>query len=277
MGTGHSIIVCLCLHASLASGIAAAPSAAPDGPEASNPPAATPLLERLETLVRSLREERQAYYGKQASLNTALEEARSAIRHWDTELEILAQQEERLQAETADLRQRLAADRETLSRQTQAEHIIDRRLQEFARTQADQLGRDPVPLQTAERRAAPAALGETPDPHHPLTTPERLRLIWQHIEQELSWTQSAQSMTVRMPRDDGTQPFVRLLRIGHTVLGYVTEDGRDGAWWDGKGSWRRANPGEIDTLRESLAILDGQRVPALQLLPVPPITPEDRP
>jgi len=238
-----------------------------DSPDLSQPSVAT-LVQRLEKLVRLLREERQAYYQQQSSLTTRLDQARAATQHWETQLQALTQEETRTNTEARELQRRIEADQKTLTQKGQAEKRMNRRLKDFVEVQMVQIEQDPLPLQTDERLSALRQVIKA-DPNLPLTAAQGLNPVWQYVEQELTWTQSAQVTTTRITQADGSKPFVRLLRIGHTVLGYLSEDGCTGAWWDGQRAWQSATPPQIETLRGSIAILEGQQVPERMPVPVP--------
>lgn len=244
------------------------PGTAPTvSPEATQP-SPTALVQQLEELVRTLREERQTFYQQHTSLTTRLDQARSTTQHWESQLQALEEQEAQITAESAALQDRIEADKNKLTQQMRVERSIGKHIRDFAQIQTAQIKSDPTPLQTNERCDGLRQATKAADPNHPLSA-GGLSLLWQYIEQELTWTQSAQVLTARVKQADGSQPWVRFLRIGHLVLGILREDGDIGAWWDGQGAWQSATPIHLETLRNSIAILEGQQVPKRMPIPVP--------
>lgn len=215
--------------------------------------------DELQDVLRTLREEREAYYARQRARTSSLEEARQPLRRLDAELaELRARQQEtekNLLEASADL-ERLDAELASLR---DASGPLPAALDAF---QADALRfvQEGPDYRRADRLAR---LGSGGPPA------ERLGRAWTFLQEELRLARSGETYSAEIPLGDGVRKPARVFRVGHLLQGYVTEDGLH-AGLETPSGWAPADPGVAPAVRAAVEMLDRRRAPGLLLLPVSP-------
>ena len=229
------------------------------------------LSERLEELIRRLRQERSAYYVQKARHEARIEKARENRTLLQDELNELRRQEaqadrqlQQYQAEVQDLR-------EQLDSKASLENVLRGQIQPFLSSQRTAIEKG-IPYKQQERAARlMAAAGDVNAPSR-ISAADRLGHIWNYAQEELRLARSSETYTARAHTEDESSPYARFFRVGQKILGYITEDGRQTAMWS---SLARHKDWLLITdikpsgqIRSAVEILDRRQGPKLVTLPV---------
>ena len=215
--------------------------------------------DELQDVLRTLREERAAYYARQRARAASIEEARQPLRRLDAELaELRARQDDagKHLLETRSDLERLSAELETLRA---ASAPLPSALDAF-QNDALRFVQEGPDYRRADRLARLGSGGPTAD---------RLGRAWSFLQEELRLARSGETYSAEIPLGDGVRKPARVFRFGHLLQGYVTEDGLH-AGLETPPGWSPAPPDVEPALRAAVEMLDRRRAPGLLLLPVSP-------
>jgi hypothetical protein len=228
------------------------------------------LSERLEELIRRLRQERSAYYVQKAQYEAKIERVRQNRKVLQDELNELRRQEAEAdrqlrtyEAEVEDLKEQLVS-RATL------EDVLKEQIQPFLVDQRAAI-EEGIPYKQKERIARlEAAIGDANAPS--LSVADQLGYIWNYAQEELRLARSSETYSARAKTQDESSPYARFFRIGQKILGYITEDGRLAAMW----SWLPhdkdwlfiTDTKQAGQIRDAVEILDRRQGPKLVILPI---------
>jgi len=217
------------------------------------------LAEELQGLVRQLREERAAHYGRHRTRGEQLEAARSPVRRLELEVAELRARETEADRNLAEAK----ADLEKLQREGAADALRSQLLPELDKSIRE--GRDFI------SKGIPYRLG---DRSERLGAPEngslqeKLARYWSFLQEEARIARSGEALSAEIPLSSGRAKPARVFRVGHLVMGFVTEDGLDVGLWNGKEWVSAASGDEEKAIRQAVEILDRRRTPELLSLPV---------
>ncbi len=217
------------------------------------------LAEELDGLVHKLREERVAYSQRHRARVERLESARAPVR--------------RLELELADLRTREAeADRNLAEARSEIEKLRREGAGDGLRSQlvpdveqSIREGREfiekgiPYRLEDRSQRLGTADNG---------TLQDKVARYWSFLQEEARIARSGEVLSMDVPLEGGRAKPARVFRVGHLVMGYVTEDGLEAGLWNGKTWAPAASPDQEKAVRQAVEILDRRRTPELLSLPV---------
>jgi len=92
--------------------------------------------------------------------------------------------------------------------------------------------------------------------------------VWSFSQEEIRIAHSGETFTDQVQLDETRLRYARLFRVGHLILGYLTEqDGQAGIWVDGDG-WKKTTKFEVESIRQAVNILDRKQAPKYIQLPV---------
>jgi hypothetical protein len=97
---------------------------------------------------------------------------------------------------------------------------------------------------------------------------EKLARYWSFLQEEARIARSGEALSAEIPLAGGRAKPARIFRVGHLVMGYVTEDGQEAGLWNGTQWVPAANADEEKAIRQAVEILDRRRTPELLSLPV---------
>jgi hypothetical protein len=233
---------------------AAAPqeTPAPGSPEAKR-------SDELQALLRKLRETRQAYYARRSARDGELDAARQPVRRLETEIAELKARGEETDRSLADLKAELAtlAAEEKAAAAARAALVPELESVVAAAAKAVEGGID---YRKADRLARLGAKAES-------SAAVRVGRLWGFVQEELRIARSGEAYTAEIPLEGGRVKPARVFRVGHLLLGYVTEDGLEAGRWTSSG-WRKAPGPDVErALRGAVEMLDRRRPPSLLRLP----------
>lgn len=216
------------------------------------------LQEELQGVLKKLREERAAHYQRARARTEEIEAAKAPVRRLEGELVELRSREQEADKNLAEVRadlERMKADetKDPLSAMLapEVEKLI-KESREFIEAG--------VPYRKADRLQRLGVAGEGP-------LSDQLGRYWSFLQEEARVARSGETYSAEVPIGGGKVKPARIFRVGHLVLGYVTEDGEQSGLWDGK-EWAAArSPEEDRALRNAVDTLDRRRAPTL--LPIP--------
>ncbi len=249
-------------------GFACVSAATPDS--AAIAPATQPpdLLRPLQGLLNQLRTLRQDYYRQKAADEVELRQARENRDLLRTQVEDLRKQETELDRQLAEAREQVQSLEAQREQWRDIQDAVDRQVAPFVVRQRSAL--TAVPPYHRQERLARLHSG-TIDGNEP-GVGDTLDPIWSYAQEELRLAASSETYTERAPAGDDAKPYARYFRVGQTILGYVTEDGRQAAIWlplAESGQWQTLDaPKQIASLRSAIEILDRQQAPRLVPLPI---------
>ena len=217
------------------------------------------LQDELRATLKTLREERAAYYQRRRSRTEALDAARAPVKRLEVELsELRTRQQEadkalgEVHAELDKLRKDEAADVFSAG--------LSPALEKSLREAKDFVDHG-IPYRSADRglRLGKPADGGPAD---------QLSRYWSFLQEEFRVARSGEAYTAEVPLDGGRAKPARIFRVGHLILGFVTEDGLHAGLWNGTQWVAPSSPEEEQRIREAVETLDRRRSPSLLSLPV---------
>jgi TolA-binding protein len=227
------------------------------------------LSERLEELIRQLRQERSDYYVQKAQYEAKIEKAQENRKILREQLEDLRRQEtesdqqlRKYKTEVEDLKQQLGP-------RASLKNILAERIQPFLASQRSAI-ENGIPYKKKERIARlEAAIG---DPNAPsrISASDQLGHVWNYAQEEIRLARSSQTYTARAKTKDESSPYARFFRVGQKILGYITEDGRLAAMWSSlQDDWMFVTDAkQASQIRDAVEILDRRQGPKLVTLPI---------
>jgi hypothetical protein len=217
------------------------------------------LAEDLQGLVRKLREARAGFYQRHRTRLEQLEAARSPVRRLEIELGDLRAQDTRLDRSLAEARVSLEKLRqEEASDRRRAE--LGPELEKSIREGREFIDRG-IPYRVSDRSGRLGAPGDG-------SLSDRLGRYWSFLQEEVRVARSGEALSMEVPLSGGRAKPSRVFRVGHLVMGFVTEDGLEAGLWNGSQWVPPSDPLEEKTIREAIDILDRRRTPTLLTLPV---------
>ena len=250
-------------------------SGAPGGglsPPEPNVPGENQALEReLWSLVEQLRCMRQEYYQARQLRTSKLEAVKKDSQKLQGELAELVLQEETADREMQEIQSDIAQlkqQQETYD-SVQAK-IVDQLAQLIPRVEG--LVRGGIPYRIEERLAR-LREGEMPGGSEAtMSMSEKLGNFWSFFQQEMRLARSGETYTDQIELSPGCLRHVRLFRVGHQILGYVTEDAAQSGIWMAQAAqpgWKHNLTGKEDAqVRRAVEILDRRQAPQLVQLPL---------
>lgn len=222
------------------------------------PPDTERVLE-LERIVSELRAIRAAANDSRLAAEREIDEAHGAIRRLDRELEELelrrAELVSEVEAVTADV-DRLRSERED---QASALYVLGAAV-DAASEHAHAFVTDGPMFQRGERLALLPASGEPPT--------DGLERYLHFLADELQLARSSETYAADIPLGDGRVKPARVVRVGHLLQAFITEDGEEVGVETAAG-WEVLEPGPTrQSVIDALDTLDGRRVPELIDLPL---------
>jgi TolA-binding protein len=229
------------------------------------------LSEQLEDLIRRLRQERAAYYMQKARLEAEIEKARENQKILDTELDDLRKQHEESDQQLQKYEAEAVNLKEQLVLKESVENVLDNRIRPFIANQQAAI-ENGIPYKQQERtERLEAAVGDANAPDV-VSVSDKLGHIWNYAQEELRLARSSETYTARAKTDGESSPYARFFRAGQEILGYITEDGRQGAIWSSLQDDKKWMPiddtKQAAQIRSAVEILDRRQGPRLVTLPI---------
>jgi hypothetical protein len=230
-----------------------------DRPLSGNSQEEAKLAEELQGLVRKLREERSSFYQRHRTRSDQIESSRSSIRRLESEVAELRGRESEADRNLAELRTDLEKLRSEEAAGGQGEKLMP------ALEKSIQEGREwiakGIPYRIDDRSQR---LGSPQDG----SLSEKLGRYWSFLQEEARIARSGEALSSEIPLSGGRAKPARVFRVGHLVMGYVTEDGQEAGLWNGTQWSPAASPEQEGTIRQAVEILDRRHTPELLSLPV---------
>ena len=248
--------------------------AAPPDPNRQQPLSPAPetkMLRELRSVVQTLREERSAFYEKQQQFKSNIQQKRDDLADLDSQLAELRIQEAQVDQDLARIEQDVSKLTSELqshqSRQAQWQKSMDQWIRRgLLSVNAG------IPFRQSQRcKLLAPQQQETAEPEY-FNAAETLGRIWSFFQEEMRLAQSGETYTQPLNIGDQRVKYVQLFRLGHLVLGYLTEDGQEtGLWLTQKGGkqWQHNLTHKDDrAVRDAVEILNRRQEPKFISLPV---------
>lgn len=274
LSSGGFLRLCLFFHLfTLSIGICSLPAALPDpnqGNSASLSSEAT-LLDELHAVVQTLREERMAFYEKQRQFESRIQQKRTDLAALENKATQLRTTEEQVDQDL----QRIEQDIRKLTLELQSKTVQQERLQETMDNwivQGRKAVAEGVPFRREERRERLIPVAPDKSERVAVTAADTLGRIWSFFQEEMRLARSGETFTEQIDIGKNRLKYAQLFRVGHQILGYLTEDGRETGLWlerNGPKQWQHTLAEEdAKAALAAVEILDRREQPKLISLPV---------
>jgi len=228
----------------------------------------TDSTEQLWSLVRSLRKLRADYYENQSRHADKIKEIRDTSAKLQAEVEELRRRETRIDESLSEMESDIRKLQFENEENKSTELSTAQKLQQFISRQTEEIEKG-IPYRKNDRltRLKGSTHAEQQSSQEPIVT-DLFGRAWNFSQEEMRIARSGETFTDLVEVDDNRMQYARLFRVGHQVLGYVTEqDDQAGIWLDGTG-WEKVTKDRAESVREAVMILDQKRVPKYVQLPV---------
>ena len=229
------------------------------------------LTQRLQDLIRQLRQERSAYYTQKAQHDVQMQKAHQNLKILQDELDDLHRQEAELNQQLQKHRSEVEDTKDQLVLKNNLQNVIRQRIKPFVLSQRATI-ENGIPYKLKERVGRLEAVSNVLKDPNLVSVSDQLGHVWNYAQEEFRLSRSQETYTARAPAKDGSTPYARYFRVGQLILGYVTEDGRQTAIWssllDNKGWQVITDQKQSSQIRSAVEILDRRQAPGLVVLPI---------
>jgi len=236
------------------------------------PPATKSLASnQLWELIRTLREERMAFYERQTKCSEKIDETRNTVQILQQKLEELKTRQDNLDKKIAEIQQKIESMQKDAGNDDAACLVLNQQIDNFVGTAVERI-RTAIPYEKEKRISHLPKRSPTKTPGPYAAIADDFSQIWSFAEEELRIATSGETFTSQITLDNGTRPYARLFRVGHQILGFVAEEGSGVGLWDSgepdKQWLNMTSYSEMEPIVQAINILDKNVVPALIQLPV---------
>ena len=235
------------------------------------------LTDELWNLVGQLRQVRADYYQERQGRIKRIEELGENVRKLESELAELRRRDGELDENLLVVRTDIGELAQQKRKTAAASEELRGKLGDLAGRIGGDIERG-IPCRQEERLGRLAVLGvdlETgsdSESDAEQNFSEQLGMFWSFFQEEMRLAGGGETYTDEIFLGPEQKSHVRLFRLGHQVMGYLTEDGgQSGLWQAGQdgGQWRHGLSGAGDeNVRLAIEILDRRLVPQRVSLPV---------
>jgi len=228
----------------------------------------TESTEQLWSLVRSLRKLRADYYENQGRHADKMQELRDTSAKLKAEVEELRRRENRIDKSLSEIESDIRKLRFENKENKLTELSTAQKLKQFISRQTEEIEKG-IPYRKNDRltRLKGSTQAEEPPSQEPIVT-DLFGRVWNFSQEEMRIARSGETFTGLVEVGENRMQYARVFRVGHQVLGYLTEqDDQAGIWMDGIG-WEKVTKDKAQSVREAVMILDRKRVPKYVQLPV---------
>jgi hypothetical protein len=226
------------------------------------------LTEQLWNLVRTIRQERSAYCKRQSERTQKIEETRNISKTLQSRLDELRVREEQLDEELNKIKSDIGRLKQQVKKNESMQSFLIEHLDKFVTVETVNI-ENRIPYRRIDRLVRLRGLDE--DGKEKLVS-DILGRVWNFSQEEIRIAGSGETFTNEISLGSDRRQNVRLFRVGHQILGYVTEDGTQTGIWlkqeEGAG-WRHNLEGVgAEAVRKAVDILDRRISPEYVGLPI---------
>lgn len=238
------------------------------------------LTDELWDLVGQLRQVRADYYQARQGRIKKIEEMGENVRKLESELAELRRRDGELDENLLVVRTDIDELKQQKRKTEAANEVLQGKLGDLVERISVDIERG-IPCRQEERLGRLAAMRLGPgsrsvsESDAELNFSEQLGMFWSFFQEEMRLAGGGETYTDEIFLGPERKSHVRLFRLGHQVMGYLTEDGgQSGLWQAGPvgqdgGQWRHNLSGaEDENVRLAIEILDRRQVPQRVSLPV---------
>ena len=220
------------------------------------------LRDELWDLVKSLRQLRTDYYEKKTEYSKKIKKYQTTCSKLEAELDKLRERSENLDKNIADADKEISKLQKEKQKNDQVESSVVKKLLSFVSRQTEIVDKG-IPYRREDRLERLNGKASANDQQ----ISDLLGRVWSFSQEELRIARSGESYTGQVQTDKGRLQYARLFRVGHLVLGYITEQGGKAGLWDNeKQEWKTS--AKTDSIIQSIDILDRKRPAELTRMPV---------
>jgi hypothetical protein len=229
------------------------------------------LMDELHTVVRMLREERMAYYEKHRQMESKIQQKRTDLTALENKVIQLRLSEEQVDQDL----QRIEQDIRQLELELQSKNADQEQLQKAMDdwvVQGCKAVDEGVPFRQKERSERLVLIELDNAERASGAVADTLGRIWNFFQEEMRLARSGETITEKIEIGRNRLKYAQLFRVGHQILGYLTEDGRETGLWleqNGPKQWQHTLAEEdAKAALTAVEILDRRRQPKLISLPI---------
>jgi hypothetical protein len=221
----------------------------------------------LWALVSSLRQLRTDYYEKQRQNTEKIQQIRDIAQKLQAEVEELRRREKQIDKSFSEIQSDIRKSEFENEENKLTESSTAKKLERFIAKQTEEIEKG-IPYRKDDRLTRLKGSASNEQPLEDQSVTDVFGRVWSFSQEELRIARSGESFTDLVELGEDRLQYARLFRVGHQILGYLTEQGdQAGIWLDGVG-WEEAKKGRAESVKEAVGILDRRRVPNYVLLPV---------
>ena len=229
------------------------------------------LLDELRSLVQTLRQARTAFYERQRKTESRIERKRADLASLESRVAELRSAEEEIDRDLAQIEQEM----EQLGFELQTNETHQAQLAENMDAWIRKGLRfvdEGIPYRREERRFRLSSVEEEGSERESVTAADTLGWIWSFFQEEMRIARTGETFTKQMDVGDNRIKYAQMFRVGHQVLGYLTEDGQQTGMWifqDGRKQWKHhLQEKNSRSIQTAVEILDRRQEPELVPLPI---------
>jgi len=225
------------------------------------------LTEELWSLVRSLRQLRSDYYEKQTQRADKIQQLRDVSQKLQVEADELRRSENQLDKSIAQIDSDIEKLQIENKKNKSIELSVAKKLDGFVLEQAEKIEKG-IEYRKNDRLMRLKGITSTEQLQQEQSVGDVFGRVWSFSQEELRIARSGEAFTDLVSLDDGRLQHARVFRVGHQILGYMTEkDEQTGIWIEGIG-WEKAKNSKAEAVKTAVRILDRRSIPAYVQLPV---------
>lgn len=248
-------------------------AAMPD-PNQEDSPSLSPeakLLQEFHAVVQTLREERTAFYEKQRQIENHIEQRRNDLASLESQVAQLRADEQQVDQDLIRVEQDVKQLEIELHTNKENQARLQKNMDEWIRKELQAVD-EGIPFRRKERRERLVPTEQvTPEPES-MNPADTLGRIWIFFQEEMRIARSGEIFTKQIDIGNNRVKYAQIFRVGHQLLGYLTEDGEQtGSWIDhnGRKQWQHnLKKNDARTVQTAVEILDRRQKPKLISLPI---------
>lgn len=229
------------------------------------------LLDELRSIVQTLREARTAFYERQRKTESRIERKRADLASLESRVAELRSAKEEMDRDLAQIEQEM--EQLGLELQTNETHQARRAENMDAWIYKGlRLVDEGIPYRREERRLRLSSVEEEGRERESVNASDTLGRIWSFFQEEMRIARTGETFTEQINVGENRIKYAQMFRVGHQVLGYLTEDGQQTGMWifqDGRKQWKHhLQEKNARSVQRAVEILDRRQGPELIPLPV---------
>ncbi len=214
----------------------------------------------LKELIKTLRNTRQDYYKRKQICQSEIDKSQENINILQEEVAKLRKEYQQIQDDIAKSQRDIAKEQKSIIPLKQSQAQTSSQIDQAIASELEMIQKG-IPYKINERTSSLIDIAESSD----IKVSDKFIHLWSNFQKELALARSSESYSSRIHISADRLQYAKVLRIGHRVLAYLTEDGKSpGIWLDSSSytGWNRnLQENERQTIDTALRILENREIP----------------